>query len=153
MDETGAPDRSPDLSLPELAAALDRLEARACGLAHEGWRGRPGAPLFCGRMSRAVNIACAHTTARYVLRDAVLALQARGHPESVAWLAQWQALDAEICRCDHARSEAEKVEDAAAVATAVADHAAATRALAALHARIRAAVLSTGVDDPPAGEP
>ncbi|WP_349369991.1 hypothetical protein [Salinarimonas sp.] len=153
MDETGAGGRTLGPSLPELAAALDRLEARACGLAHEGWRGRTGAPLFCDRMSRSVNIACAHTTARYVLRDAVLALRARGRPEAVAWLAEWQALDAEIGRCDHARSEAEKVEDAAAVATAAADHAAATRALVALHARIRVAILSEGAEAPPAAEP
>jgi hypothetical protein len=147
LDETEADRRA----LSGFAAVLDGLEVRLCGLAHEGWRGRPGTSLFCDRMSRAANIACAHTTARYVLREAISALRARGHPQADAWLAEWQALDGEIGRCDHARSEAEKLADADSVAAAVARHGAAARALAALHVRIRAALLSSDVRSSPAG--
>ncbi|MFN3686889.1 hypothetical protein [Salinarimonas sp.] len=116
-------------------ASLDELHVRACGLAHEGWRGRPGASLFCAKEARAGNLACAHTMARYRLRAVLEARAARGADGAEADLAEWQALDAAVGAADHARSKAEKNGDASGVAAAIAAHDAVAARLAALLAR------------------
>lgn len=118
-------------------ASLDDLHVRACGLAYEGWRGRPGASLFCAKEARAGNLACAHTMARYRLRAALEARATRGADGAEADLAEWQALDVAIGAADHARSDAEKHDDQAGVAAAIAAHDALAERLAALLARAR----------------
>ena len=111
---------------------------RACGLAHEGRDGRG----FCPKAVRAGNLACAHTTARLRLKAAL-----EGSPgDSEAALARWQALDLAVGRADHARSEAEKIGDRAAIAAAIAAHDAAAAALADLLAQ---ALGSTEAGRPP----
>ncbi|GGK40894.1 hypothetical protein [Salinarimonas ramus] len=104
---------------------LDTLHVRPCGLAHEGREGRG----FCSKAARAGNLACAHTMARYPLRDALEAQSAAGRPGAAAALARWHALDLAIGQADHARSEAEARGDRPAAARAVADHDAAAREL------------------------
>lgn len=118
-------------------ASFDDLHVRACGLAHEGWRGRPGAALFCAKEARAGNLACAHTMARYRLRVALEARAAQGVAGAEADLAEWHALDLAVGAADHARSEAEKSGDESAVAAAIAAHDALAERLAALLARAR----------------
>lgn len=124
---------------PIAATPSSDLHVRACGLAHEGWRERSGASLFCPKPARAGNLACAHTHARYVLLDAIRRLAEAGDVDAVALEAEWQALDVGIGAADHARSEAEKHGDAAGVAAAIAAHDALSARLAALLARVRGA--------------
>ena len=113
--------------------ALADLVVHACGLAHEG---RPGRD-FCAKGARATNLACAHTMARYVLRDALEARRAGGDLSAAADLEEWAALDVGIGLADHARSEAEKRGDRAGAEAAIATHRDLSRRLAALLERAR----------------
>lgn len=121
---------------PRAAPDLDRLHTQACGLAHEGRAGRG----FCAKAARAGNLACAHTMARYVLRDALERLVAQDAPGAQARLEDWSALDLAVGLSDHARSQAEKTGDAAAIAAAVSAHGRAAADLERLRLWTRAAL-------------
>ena len=107
---------------PEALIALRRrveaLRASPCGMAHEsipaGPDGDPRRSMrspsgfarvgLCHEAVRAVNLACSHTMARYVLRDAIMQLTGEGDEAVVAALHE---LEQAISLLDHRRYEAE----------------------------------------------
>ncbi len=153
MDD--APPSSPDLRIA-LRDALARTAAQACGMAHETLpRGPDGHPLpghetgtyrrapLCAASRRRRNLACCHTAARHALRDALRFLSSDDPCGSRTWeaaLLRFDAIDADLGRLDHRRYHAETaLADAltpaeeqtaqAALANALADHAAHVAAL------------------------
>lgn len=88
-------------------------ETEACGMVHERVLGDgigPRRPPICGRGRRTANLACAHTTARLVLRDLLLALAQGAGPERETCrdaLARLSMIDLAIGELDHRRHAAE----------------------------------------------
>lgn len=124
----------------DLLKTMARSRAVACDMVHEAVEHgdnavRMGAtfarPGICGAALRKHNLACAHTTARYALRDA-LVLLAEGQDRAshyVALVSEWPELDAAFGRLDHRRYD---VEDAKAAAMRSGDETALTVATAAI---------------------
>jgi hypothetical protein len=110
----------------DLLNIMVRSRAVACDMLHEavlsqgqgkdtasvpigGTFSRPG---ICGAALRRHNLACAHTKARYPLREAI-ALLAAGHDRPAhftALLHEWSELDAAFGRLDHRRYDAEDAQ-------------------------------------------
>jgi hypothetical protein len=105
-------------TLIALRRRIETLRASACGMAHEsiptGPDGNPTASArspsgfaragICPAAVRDANIACSHTMARYVLRDAIAHLPGEG---AAAILAALHDLEQAISLLDHRRYDAE----------------------------------------------
>jgi hypothetical protein len=129
------------------------LQATPCGMAHESIPDGPdGEPArnarspsgfarvgLCTETVRAANLACSHTMARYLLRDALLQLPADGDDAVLAGL---HDLEQAISLLDHRRYDAESARASARLKKA--DGAAAKREVAALVAEHRALVHRAG---------
>jgi hypothetical protein len=101
-----------------LRARVAALRASPCGMAHESIPDGPdGDPMpnarspsgfartgLCPDAERATNLGCSHTTARYVLRDALLQVPGDGNE---AVLAALHDLEQAISLLDHRRYDAE----------------------------------------------
>jgi hypothetical protein len=138
---------------PEALIALRRhvaaLRAAACDMAHESIPAGPdGAPVrstrspsgfaragICTEAVRAGNLACSHTTARYLLRDAIMQLPGEGVEAVIAAL---HDLEQAISLLDHRRYDAESRRASARLAAA--DDGPGEREIAALVAEHRACV-------------
>ena len=94
---------------------------------------------LCGEAVRAANLACSHTMARYVLRDAIRKVPGDGDEAVFAALHE---LEQAISLLDHRRYDAESRLANARLAKA--DGAAAERQIAALVAEHRACVKRAG---------
>lgn len=67
---------------------------------------------FCPHDFRSRQLACGHTTARYILHDALQELkstQSTNNAEITEALQEWNDLDGSIGRLDHRKGEAEKI--------------------------------------------
>ena len=67
---------------------------------------------FCPHDFRSRQLACGHTTARYILHDALQELknaQSANNTEITEALQEWSNLDGSIGRLDHRKGEAEKI--------------------------------------------
>jgi hypothetical protein len=142
---------------PEVLMALRRrvaaLRAASCDMAHESIPlGPDDAPVrsaysasgfaragLCPEAGRAVNLACSHTMARYVLRDAIMQMPDEGADAVVAVLHE---LEQAISLLDHRRHDAENRRAAARLAGA--DDAPGEREIDALVAEHRAWVTRAG---------
>jgi hypothetical protein len=142
---------------PEALMALRRrveaLHASPCDMAHESIPAGPdGDPVrstyspsgfarvgLCPEAGRATSLACSHTTARYVLRDAIKQVPGEGDEALIAALHE---LEQAISLLDHRRYEAESRRASATLVGA--DGAPAEREIAALVAEHRAAVTRAG---------
>jgi hypothetical protein len=138
---------------PEALIALRRrieaLHASPCGMAHESIpAGLDGDPVqstrspsgfartgLCPEATRAANLACSHTMARYVLRDAIMQLPGEGDEAVIAALHE---LEQAISLLDHRRYDAESRRASATLARA--DDAPGEREIADLVAEHRACV-------------
>jgi hypothetical protein len=138
---------------PEALIALRRrveaVRASPCGMAHESIPADPdGNPVrstrspsgfaragLCPEAVRAANLACSHTMARYVLRDAIQQVPGEGDEAVVAALHE---LEQAISLLDHRRYDAESRRASARLAEA--DGAPGEREIAALVAEHRASV-------------
>ena len=136
---------------PEVLIALRRrveaLRASSCDMAHESIPASPdGAPVrsalsdsgfarvgLCSETVRATNLACSHTMARYLLRDAIMQMPGEGVDAVVAALHE---LEQAISLLDHRRYDAENRRASARLAAA--DEAPAQRDIDALVAEHRA---------------
>ena len=142
---------------PEALIALRRrvaaVRASPCGMAHEGIPAGPdGNPVrstrspsgfaragLCPEAVRAANLACSHTMARYVLRDAIMQVPGEGDEALVAALHE---LEQAISLLDHRRYDAESRRASARLAKT--DDAPGEREIAALVAEHRASVTRVG---------
>jgi hypothetical protein len=142
---------------PEALIALRRrveaLHASPCDMAHESIPAGPdGDPVrntrspsgfarvgLCPEAGRATSLACSHTMARYVLRDAIKRVPGKGDE---AVLAALHELEQAISLLDHRRYDAESRRASASLVKA--DGAPAEREIAALVAEHRAAVTRAG---------
>jgi hypothetical protein len=142
---------------PEALIALRRrveaLRASPCGMAHESIPAGPnGVPVrstrspsgfaragLCPEAARAANLACSHTMARYVLRDAIMQVPGEGDEAIVGALHE---LEQAISLLDHRRHDAESRRASAKLAEA--NDAPGERDIAALVAEHRAAVMRAG---------
>ena len=142
---------------PEALIALRRrveaLRASPCDMAHESIPAGPdGDPVrstrspsgfarigLCPEAGRATNLACSHTMARYVLRDAIKQVPGEGDEAVVAVLHE---LEQAISLLDHRRYDAESRRASARLAEA--DGAPGEREIAALVAEHRACVRRAG---------
>jgi hypothetical protein len=142
---------------PEALTALRRrveaLRASPCDMAHERIPAGPdGGPVrstrspsgfarvgVCPEAVRATHLACSHTPARYLLRDAIRQLPGEGAKAVVAALRE---LEQAISLLDHRRYDAESRRASARLAGV--DGAPAEREIAALVAEHRAAVTRAG---------
>jgi hypothetical protein len=138
---------------PEALIALRRrveaLRASPCDMAHEGIpTGPDGDPVrstrspsgfarvgLCPEAARVTNLACSHTMARYLLRDAIMQVP---DERDEAVLAALHELEQAISLLDHRRYDAESRRAGARLAEA--DGAPADREIGALVAEHRAAV-------------
>jgi hypothetical protein len=137
-------------ALIALRRRVETLRASPCGMAHESIpAGLDGDPMrsmrspsgfaragLCHQAARAVNLACSHTMARYVLRDAIMQLPREGD-EAIA--AALHELEQAISLLDHRRYEAESRRASAKLAAL--DDAPGEREIAALVAEHRACVM------------
>ena len=119
--------RPDEEALIALRSRIETLRASACGMAHESIPTDPdGKPVpsarspsgfarvgICPEAVRNENIACSHTMARYLLRDAVMRLPGEG---TEAILAALHDLEQEISLLDHRRYDAESRRAAAMLA-------------------------------------
>jgi hypothetical protein len=140
-------------ALIALRRRVEALSASPCGMAHEGIPAGPdGFPMrstrspsgfaragICPEARRAANLACSHTMARYVLRDAIMQMPGEGNEALVAALHE---LEQAISLLDHRRYDAESRRATARLAGA--DDAAAEREINALVAEHRACVMHAG---------
>ena len=142
---------------PEALVALRRrveaLRAAPCDMAHESIPAGPdGDPVrstrspsgfarvgLCPEAGRATSLACSHTMARYLLRDAITQVPGEGDE---AVLAALHELEQAISLLDHRRYDAESRRASARLAAA--DGAPAEREIAALVAEHRACVTRAG---------
>jgi hypothetical protein len=142
---------------PEALIALRRrveaLRASPCDMVHESIPAGPnGDPVrstrspsgfarvgLCPEARRATNLACSHTMARYVLRDAIMQVPREGDEAAVAALHE---LEQAISLLDHRRYDAESRRASATLVEA--DGVPAEREIAALVAEHRAAVMRAG---------
>ena len=141
-------------ALIALRRRVEALRAWPCDMAHESIPSGPdGDPMrsarspsgfartgLCLEAGRATNLACSHTMARYVLRDAVMLVPGDGDEAVVAAL---HDLEQAISLLDHRRYDAESRWASARLEKA--DDASAEREIAALVAEHRAAVTSAQV--------
>src|SRR5580704_6642834 len=140
-------------ALIALRRRVEALRASPCDMAHESIPAGPnGDPVpstrspsgfarvgLCPEAGRATNLACSHTMARYVLRDAIMQVPREGDEAVVAALHE---LEQAISLLDHRRYDAESRRASAALVEA--DGAPAEREIAALVAEHRAAVMRAG---------
>ena len=142
---------------PEALMALHRrveaLRASPCDMAHESIPvGPDGNPVrsthspsgfarvgVCPEAGRAANLACSHTMARYVLRDAIMQVPDEGDE---ALLAALHELEQAISLLDHRRYDSESRRASARLVEA--DGAQGERDIAALVAEHRACVTRAG---------
>jgi hypothetical protein len=137
-------------TLIALRRRVEALRASPCGMAHEAIPAGPnGDPMrsmrspsgfaragLCHEAGRAANLACSHTMARYMLRDAIMQVPGEGDEAVVAALHE---LEQAISLLDHRRYEAESRRASAKLAEA--DDAPGEREIAALVAEHRACVM------------
>jgi hypothetical protein len=140
-------------ALIALRRRVEALRASPCDMAHESIPAGPdGDPMrssrspsgfarigICPEALRAANLACSHTMARYVLREAIMQVPGDGDEAVVAALHE---LEQAISLLDHRRYDAESRWASAKLAKA--DGASAERDIAALVAEHRAAVTRAG---------
>ena len=140
-------------ALIALRRRVEALRASPCDMAHESIPAGPdGAPPrstsspsgfarvgICPDAARAANLACSHTMARHVLRDAVMQVPGAGDDAIVATLHE---LEQAISLLDHRRYDAESRRASARLMQA--DGAPAEREIAALVAEHRACVARAG---------
>jgi hypothetical protein len=140
-------------ALIALRQRVEALRASPCDMAHESIPAGPdGDPVrsarsssgfartgLCPDAARATNLACSHTMARYVLRDAIMQVPGDGDEAVVAALHE---LEQAISLLDHRRYDAENRRASARLAKA--DGAPAEREIVALVAEHRAAVTRAG---------
>jgi hypothetical protein len=136
-------------ALMALRRLVEALRASPCDMAHESIPAGPdGDPVrstrspsgfarvgLCPEARRTTNLACSHTMARYLLRDAIMQVPRAGDE---AVLAALHALEQAISLLDHRRYDAESRRASARLAAA--DGAPAEREIAALVAEHRACV-------------
>ena len=136
-----------------LRRRIEALRALPCDMAHESIPAGPdGDPVrstrspsgfarvgLCPEAGRATNLACSHTMARYLLRDAIMQVPGEGDEAVVAALHE---LEQAISLLDHRRYDAESRRASARLAEA--DGAPGEREIAALVAEHRACVRRAG---------
>jgi hypothetical protein len=136
-----------------LRRRVEALRAWPCDMAHESIPPGPGGdPMrsarspsgfarigLCLEAERATNLACSHTMARYLLRDAIMLVAGDGDEAVVAALHE---LEQAISLLDHRRYDAEN--EAASARLAKADGAPGEREIAALVAEHRACARRAG---------
>jgi hypothetical protein len=136
-------------SLIALRRRVEALRAMHCGMAHESIPAGPDGKALqsarspsgfaragiCPEAVRAGNLACSHTMARHVLRDALMQVPGEG---TEAVLAALHELEQTISLLDHRRYDAESRRASARAAGA--DASSAEREIAALVAEHRACV-------------
>ena len=108
-----------------LREALDGLKVVACDMRHESLVSDAGAharPPLCPSRARMGNIACSHTSARLLMRDAWLLLEKIGQPEATAQREELARVDHDICILDHRRYDAEAEGRTDLVAVHVTEH-------------------------------
>ena len=140
-------------ALIALRRRVEALRASPCGMAHESIPAGPdGDPVrstrspsgfartgLCPEAARVANLACSHTMARYVLRDAIMQVPGEGDE---AVLAALHELEQTISLLDHRRYDAESRRAGARLAGA--DDAPGEREIAILTAEHRACVMRAG---------
>ena len=140
-------------SLIALRRRVEALRASPCDMAHESIPAGPdGDPVrstrspsgfaragICPEAGRTTNLACSHTMARYVLRDAIKQVPREGDEAVVAALHE---LEQAISLLDHRRYDAESRRASARLVEA--DGAPGEREIAALVAEHRACVKRAG---------
>ena len=140
-------------ALIALRRRVEELRASPCGMAHESIPAGPdGDPVrstrspsgfarigLCPEAARAANLACSHTMARYVLRDAIMQVPGEGDEAALAALHE---LEQTISLLDHRRYDAESQRASAKLAKA--DDAPGEREIAILTAEHRACVMRAG---------
>lgn len=133
-----------------LRRRVEALHALPCGMGHESIPSGPdGDPVrstrspsgfarvgLCPEAVRAANLACSHTMARYLLRDAIMQLPNEGDEAVIAALHE---LEQAIRLLDHRRYDAESRRASARLAQA--DDAPGEREIAALVDEHRACVM------------
>lgn len=137
-----------------LRHALGGLRVVVCDMRHEALTGEPaqaeGAPPvrppLCAARIRIGNIACSHTSARLLMRDAWLLLERLGDPDAAASREELARLDCEISVLDHRRYDAETEGRADLVAVHVAEHRALGEKIEALRLSAIAALDRTAAD-------
>jgi hypothetical protein len=141
------------VALIALRRRVEALRALPCGLAHESIPADPdGDPVrstrspsgfarvgLCPEAKRAANLACSHTMARYVLRDAIMQVPGEGDEAVVAALHE---LEQTISLLDHRRYDAENRRASAKLAEV--DDAPGEREFVVLTAEHRACVMRVG---------
>ncbi len=134
-----------------LRAAIAPLRALACDMQHESSRqegGKRVRPPLCPARRRFGNLACSHTSARLLLRDAWLLLEKAGDTNAPEQLALLAKIDYEISILDYRRYDAEAAGDAAAVADCIASHRSLGEEIEALKATTLAALDAAWVENP-----
>jgi len=108
-----------------LRAALAGLRVVVCDMKHEHVN-REGEQAsrqpICPARARIGNIACSHTSARLLMRDAWLLLEKTGDPQAVAQREELARVDGEISILDHRRYDAEAAGREDIVADCIARH-------------------------------
>lgn len=136
-------------ALIALRRRIEALHTLSCDMAHESIPAGPdGAPVrstrspsgfervgICSDAKRVTNLACSHTMARYLLRDAIMQLPGAGAEAAVAALHE---LEQAISLLDHRRYDAETRQASARLAQT--DGGPAEREIDALVAEHRACV-------------
>lgn len=108
-----------------LRDALMELRAVACDMRHElAYQGSEGIlrPQLCPSRMRNGNVACSHTSARLLIREAWLLLEKSDYPDATAQREELARVDYEISILDHRRFDAETEGRTDLVAVHVADH-------------------------------
>jgi hypothetical protein len=108
-----------------LRAALGGLRVVVCDMKHEAVHREGERTLrqaICPALARIGNIACSHTSARLLMRDAWLLLEKTGDPQAVAQRDELARVDGEICILDHRRYDAEAAGRGDIVADCIARH-------------------------------
>jgi hypothetical protein len=140
-------------ALIALRRRVEALRSSPCGMAHESIPAGPdGDPVrstrspsgfarvgLCSEVVRVANLACSHTMARYVLRDAIMQLPGEGDE---AVLAALHELEQTVSLLDHRRYDAESRRAGARLAGA--NDAPGEREIAILTAEHRACVVRAG---------
>jgi len=140
-------------ALIALRRRVEALRASPCGMAHESILAGPDGDAvrstrspsgfartgLCPEAGRAANLACSHTMARYVLRDAIMQVPGEGDEAVVAALHE---LEQTISLLDHRRYDAESRRASARLAAA--DDAPGEREITSLTAEHRACVMRAG---------
>ncbi|HSP26752.1 MAG TPA: hypothetical protein VLQ65_16425, partial [Saliniramus sp.] len=97
----------------------------ACDMRHESRVSEAGAharPPLCPSRARMGNIACSHTSARLLMRDAWLLLEEIGQPDAAMQREELARIDYESSVLDYRRYDADTEGRADLVASQIAEH-------------------------------